>query len=119
MKSIAYLEDEELNAAIVKLFLQDKYNVTTYATGEEFLAYLEDHQPDLLILDVMLPGKLDGLQVCQTLRTKDNFKETPIIIASARAQDEDVQLGIDAGANTYLIKPFMEEELLEAIVNLI
>lgn len=85
------------------------YQVELASDGEEALAVVRDSPPDLVILDIMLPG-LDGMQVCRRLRAGDT--ELPILMLTARDQVPDRVSGLDAGADDYLVKPFAFEELL-------
>ena len=84
------------------------YNVSTAGDGPSGLEVARQHQPDLIVLDVMLPG-LDGLSVCRQLRA---VTDTPILMLTARDDVPDRVLGLDAGADDYLVKPFAVEELL-------
>ena len=84
------------------------YNVSTAGDGPGGLEVARQHRPDLIVLDVMLPG-LDGLSVCRQLRA---VTDTPILMLTARDDVPDRVLGLDAGADDYLVKPFAVEELL-------
>ena len=72
-----------------------------------------------LLLDVMMPGEFDGLQVCQRIRKDPHGARTRIILLTARGQKSDIELGTAAGADAYLVKPFSPLELIETIENLI
>jgi two-component system, OmpR family, response regulator MprA len=88
------------------------YAVDLAADGEEALAIARDRPPDLVVLDVMLPG-IDGLAVCKRLRAAD--PHVPILLLTARGRVPDRVAGLDAGADDYLIKPFAFDELLARI----
>jgi two-component system response regulator MprA len=88
------------------------YPVDLAADGEEALELAREHPPDLVVLDVMLPG-LDGVEVCRRLRTGD--PELPILILTAKGRIPDRVAGLDAGADDYLVKPFAFDELLARI----
>ena len=88
------------------------YNVDLAADGEQALAIARDRQPDLVVLDVMLPG-LDGLEVCRRLRAGD--PGLPVLLLTAKDRVPDRVAGLDAGADDYLIKPFAFDELLARI----
>lgn len=83
-------------------------------SGEEALAVIGDYNPDLILLDIMMPG-IDGYEVCRKIRKQPVFKSTAIIMVSARAMDSERAKGIAAGANGYVTKPFDEQELLEKV----
>jgi DNA-binding response OmpR family regulator len=86
--------------------------VVTAADGEEGIALVDQHNPDLLILDVMMPKK-DGLQTCKELRTKGI--STPLILLTARSAEVDKVLGLELGADDYLAKPFGMRELIARV----
>lgn len=88
------------------------YSADLAADGEDALAMARDNPPDLVVLDVMLPG-LDGVEVCRRLRAGD--PELPILMLTARGRVPDRIAGLDAGADDYLVKPFAFDELLARI----
>ena len=88
------------------------YEVFVVATGEEALENIAPPGPDVVILDVMLPG-IDGLETCRRLRTRTNL---PVIMLTARGEDADVVAGLDAGADDYVVKP-VEVRVLAARIN--
>lgn len=88
------------------------YAADLAADGEEALAIARDNPPDLVVLDVMLPG-LDGVEVCRRLRAGD--RELPILMLTAKGRVPDRVAGLDAGADDYLVKPFAFDELLARI----
>lgn len=87
----------------------EQYDVHVAETGPIALEKAESTQPDLIVLDLMLPG-IDGIEVCQTLR--DQGDEVPILMLTARDEVSDRVIGLDAGADDYLVKPFAFPELL-------
>lgn len=80
-------------------------------TGEEGLLLAEEHEPDLIILDWMLPGQ-SGIEVCRQLRRKPAMKATPIIMLTARGEEDDRVRGLDIGADDYVVKPYSVNELM-------
>ena len=81
------------------------YEVTTALDGQQALDRVKESKPDLMILDLMLP-KLDGYKVCRLLKLDERTKEVPILIFTARAQEQDIKLATECGADAYLTKPF-------------
>lgn len=107
-KKVLVVDDDVKTVELVKLYLnRDGYRVLTAYDGIEALSLARESHPDLIVLDLMLPG-LDGLQVCQTLRTES---DVPIIMLTARTTDEDKLTGLGLGADDYVTKPFSPREL--------
>ena len=94
------------------------YEVSTAYDGQEALEKVRHSQPDLVILDLMLP-KLDGYKVCRLLKFDEKTRAIPILIFTARAQVEDVTLATECGADAYLTKPFEAKTLLAKIQELL
>ncbi|SDZ51939.1 DNA-binding response regulator, OmpR family, contains REC and winged-helix (wHTH) domain [Evansella caseinilytica] len=114
---IMLVEDEEMLSAIVAKGLRKVgYAVDTVFDGEEALVYYEMNEYDMIVLDLNIP-KIDGLDVLRAIRKKDT--DTKILILSARAKIDERILGLDEGANDYLIKPFDFGELEARIRNLL
>ncbi|MCG3206641.1 MAG: Alkaline phosphatase synthesis transcriptional regulatory protein PhoP [Anaerolineae bacterium] len=110
---ILIVEDEEAIAAFVQTTLErDGFKVTWVGDGVRALTLIGSSEPDLVILDLALPG-LDGLQVCQTIRRRDHY--LPIIMLTARDEDVDKIVGLEAGADDYVTKPFNARELLARV----
>lgn len=115
MRKIWIVEDEPDIADLVAHNLRkERYNVGVFHDGESFLESLEDELPDLVILDLMLPG-IDGLEVCRMMRSDERTRGTPIIILTAKAEELDVVLGLELGADDYVVKPFSVRELIARI----
>src|SRR6266571_3142557 len=105
---ILIVEDEPMVAEVVQRYLiRDGYAVDIAHDGFGALAAYDNFQPDLLVLDVMLPG-LDGLEVCRRIRAR---ADTPIIMLTARAEEVDKLVGLEIGADDYMTKPFSPREL--------
>lgn len=110
---ILIVEDDATIARFVELELSHvSYEVHKFADGESALAQIEAIEPDVVILDVMLPG-VDGLQVARTIRERG--LNMPILMLTARSETQDVVMGFDAGADDYLRKPFEIPELLSRV----
>src|ERR1700710_428349 len=109
MSSILVVEDDPKTAALVRLYLENAgHEVAVAADGRRALAAARERTPDLVVLDVMLPG-IDGLAVCRALRAES---EVPVILLTARASEEDRLRGLDLGADDYVAKPFSPRELV-------
>jgi two-component system response regulator BaeR len=106
------VEDEPELAALVADYARAAgYLPTVFGDGAEALAAIRTRMPALVVLDLMLPG-LDGLAVCRTVR---EFSEVPIVMVTARVEEIDRLLGLEAGADDYLCKPFSPRELMARI----
>ena len=109
---VAIVEDEPELAALVADYARAAgYEPALFDDGAQALAAFRDAQPDLVVLDLMLPG-LDGLSVCRALRA---FSQVPVIMVTARVEEIDRLLGLEAGADDYLCKPFSPRELMARI----
>jgi DNA-binding response OmpR family regulator len=106
---ILVVDDEPAIVTVVRERLErDGFSVRGVATGEEALAHLEAEPADLVVLDVMLPG-IDGLEVLRRLRGQGNL--VPVVVLTARDEDVDRIVGLELGADDYLVKPFNPREL--------
>lgn len=106
-------EDEKaLSKALTAILERNNYSVDPVYDGQEALDYLESDNYDGIILDIMMP-KVDGITVLRTIRSKGNL--IPVLLLTAKSEVDDKILGLDAGANDYLTKPFNSRELLARI----
>ncbi len=111
MKILA-VDDEPLYLRLLKVNLEPEgYEVITASDGEAALELVASKQPDLVILDVMMP-KLDGITTCERIR---QFSTVPIIILTARGEEQDRVRGLDVGADDYVVKPFSVTELVARV----
>jgi len=108
------VDDEELNRVILEEIFEDNYEFICVDNGNECLQKIEQRMPDLVLLDVNMPG-LSGLDVCKTLREKADAVNLPIIFVSALASDEERLAGYEAGGDDYVTKPFHAEELVAKV----
>jgi len=107
-KRVLVVDDDAKTVELVKLYLnRDGYRVLTAYDGVEALCLARESHPDLIVLDLMLPG-IDGLEVCRILREES---EVPIIMLTAKTTDQDKLVGLDLGADDYVTKPFSPREL--------
>ena len=112
MARILVVDDEETLVDLVRSYLErEQYEVLTAADGRAALALARSTQPDLVVLDVMLPG-LDGIEVCRQLR---QFSDAYVIMLTARTEEIDKILGLTVGADDYLTKPFSPRELVARV----
>ncbi|CAH6929184.1 Chitin catabolic cascade sensor histidine kinase ChiS [Vibrio chagasii] len=108
-------DDEPVNLRVLDSFLKlEGYRVRTACDGPETIELIEKEKPELLLLDIMMPG-MSGYQVCETLRKQYDHAQLPIIMLTALNQAEDRVRGFEAGANDYLSKPFNKQELAARI----
>ena len=115
IRRIAIVEDEPDIAEIVKYNLErEGFEVRHSEHGTDGLKLIKDWQPDLAILDIMLPG-MDGVEICRNIRQSENIGDIPIIMLSAKDDEIDVVLGLRMGADDYVTKPFSPRELLERV----
>ncbi len=113
-KRILCVDDEPMNLDILEYTLKPEYHTLMASSGEEAIEMAARLQPDLILLDIMMPG-LDGYETCRQLRDIPILRHTKIVLVSARAQIEDRLRGYEVGADDYLTKPFDDEELLAKI----
>ena len=114
-KKILLVDDEDALLDMVKMRLEaNDYEVITAVDGEAGLELARKERPDLIILDIMLP-KMDGYKVCALLKKDTRYSSIPILMFTAKAQQEDMKIGEEAGANGYITKPFEPKALLGKI----
>ena len=112
MKILLVEDTEQLNKALTTVLRRNSYVVDSAFDGEEALLFIKQGQYDLIILDIMLP-KINGLEVLKFVRT--NNIQTPVLLLTAKTTTEDKVTGLDMGADDYLAKPFIIDELLARI----
>ena len=114
-KRILVVDDEIDLVEMLSIRLEaNDYEVFAAYDGQEGLDKARTLKPDLIILDLMLP-KLDGFKVCRMLKFDEKYKQIPIILFTARAQESDIKLGKEVGADAYVTKPFEPDILLGKI----
>ena len=112
MKILLVEDTEQLNKALTTVLRRNSYVVDSAFDGEEALIFIDQYQYDLIILDIMLP-KVNGLEVLKRIRGSNN--QTPVLLLTAKSTTEDKITGLDLGADDYLAKPFVIDELLARI----
>lgn len=108
--------EDETSILVPLRFLMEQNGFTVIAveSGEAALAALTDFQPDLILLDIMLPG-MDGFEVCQRVRSNPAFRHVKIVMLSAKGGDIDVTKGLAVGADDYIPKPFSNKEVVRRV----
>jgi len=107
---VMIVDDDPQNSQFIEEILSDDYELSIASTGEEALCKIDQTNPDIILLDVMMPG-INGYEVCKEIRSKKNHSNVKIILVTARAMLEEKLKGYDAGADDYITKPFQYEEL--------
>ncbi len=119
MPLILVVDDEPINIQVLRNVLQPVgYAVRAAENGVDALACIERLKPDLVVLDVMMPG-MSGLEVAKAIRERHDLLDIPIIMVTARSRTRDVIAGFEHGANDYVVKPFVKEELLARVATLL
>jgi DNA-binding response OmpR family regulator len=112
VQKIVVIDDEESVREVVRAYLEkDGFRVFTAADGSEGLALAEKHQPDLIVLDLMLPD-ISGEQICEEVRSRS---DVPIVMLTAKVSEDERIAGLVAGADDYLVKPFSPRELVARV----
>ncbi len=110
-RTIYIIEDEQDISELIRFNLSlEGYKVESFPTGEAGLRAIEEVAPDLLILDIMLPG-MSGLEICRRLKEDAKTKKIPVIMVSARGEEADIVKGLELGADDYVTKPFSPKVL--------
>jgi DNA-binding response OmpR family regulator len=116
-KRILVVDDEVDLVETIRFSLElDGYDVLVAYNGEEALNQARKENPDLILLDLMLP-KLDGYKVCRLLKFDEKYKHIPILMLTAKIQEKDRATGMETGANEYITKPFEMDELMKKVKN--
>jgi two-component system phosphate regulon response regulator PhoB len=118
-EKILVVEDDKDIVEVIKYNLtKEGYQVTCTLSAEAALKTLEENIPDLILLDLMLPG-MDGLEFCRIIRNKPEFRAIPIIMLTARSEETDIVVGLEVGAGDYITKPFSPRVLIARIKNVL
>lgn len=114
-KKILVVEDQQEIRRLIRMTLElEDYSIHDCATADEGARLLPSLRPDLVLLDVMTPGGIDGLDLCRLVKQGPGPRP-PVILLTARGHQSDVEAGLAAGADAYLLKPFSPLELLETV----
>ncbi len=114
-KSIAIVDDEPDIVELITYHLKkENFKVNEFYDGESLLSYIENYIPDLIILDLMLP-EIDGLEICRILKKENRTSLIPIIMLTAKGTEIDKVVGLELGADDYIVKPFSPRELVARV----
>jgi len=120
MKPSVLLVDDEPNIVLSLEFLmkQAGYDVRIARDGDAALAAVKDRAPDLILLDVMTPGR-DGYEICQTIRANPEWRAVKIVMLTAKSREVEREKGLALGADDYITKPFSTRELVDRVKRLL
>ena len=114
-ETILIVDDEEDIVELIKYNLKNEgYAILTALTGEQAIKEARQSRPDLIVLDLMLPG-IDGLEVTRHLKNNDKTNHIPIVMLTAKGEESDIVIGLEMGANDYISKPFSPKVLIARI----
>jgi len=114
-KYILIIEDEEDIRELVRYNLKrEAFTVTEVNSGEAGLASVAKELPDLILLDLMLPGK-DGMQICRELKQNKATRDIPVVMMTAKGEESDIVAGLEMGAEDYIVKPFSPKVLVARV----
>ena len=115
-QTVLVVDDEPHIVEVVQDYLkQANYRVLTAQDGQTALTLARHERPDLVILDLMLPGSMDGLEVCRRVRQDQSLADLPIIMLTARSEEMDRLIGLELGADDYVTKPFSPREVVARV----
>lgn len=113
-KSVVIIEDDVNIAKAEKLILQDKFEVHLAHDGESGLDLVRKKKPDIVVLDLMLP-RLHGFELCKRIKAEQGLKNTKIVMVTAKNEEKDEAMGMNLGADDYIMKPFEPFELVHVV----
>lgn len=116
MKKILIVDDQLEVRELVEVTLRvEDYRILQAENGEKAIEIARAEKPDLIIMDIMMPGSVDGLEATRILKNDPETKDCKIIMLTAKGQEADREAGFEAGANDYFIKPFSPLELIKKV----
>ena len=119
MQRVLIVEDQPDIRKLIRMTLEfEAYEIAEAPDGAQGLRMAQEIQPDLMLLDVMMPGELDGLQVCQRIKADPALAHIKVVLLTARGQASDLDAGQTVGADDYLVKPFSPLQLVDTIERL-
>lgn len=115
-KRILIVEDHADIRKLIRMTLEfESFEIHEAASADEGLEMIRQLKPDLLLLDIMMPGQLDGIDLCRIVKSDPSLGRPQVVILTARTQAKDIETGMNAGADAYLLKPFSPLKLIETI----
>lgn len=119
MTKILIIEDQPDIRSLITMTLQSEdHEIVEADDADSGWKRLLEQRPDIVLLDIMMPGDVDGLQLCRRIRQDERLAHTRIVLVSARGHRNDMQIGLEAGADDYLLKPFSPLRLLDLVDDL-
>jgi two-component system, sensor histidine kinase and response regulator len=116
--TILVADDNTENLRLVStILLSEGYKLALVHDGDGVMKVLEENKIDLILLDILMPGSMDGFQVCRNLKSNPKTKEIPVIFLSSRTEAEDIIEGFSIGGADFIAKPFKRQELLARVSN--
>lgn len=115
MYKVLVVDDQADIRRMIMIALSGDFDLLEAEDGVGALQMVREHRPDVVLLDVMMPGDIDGLQALQIIRADPEIAATRVIMVSAKGQVSDYELGMKLGANAYFVKPFSPLQLFDAI----
>nr|WP_145545446.1 response regulator [Variovorax boronicumulans] len=116
MRKILIVEDHADIRKLLRMTLEfEDYDIQEAGTGDQGLALALQSAPDVVLLDLMMPGQLNGLDVCRRIKNDPGLRHTKVVMLTARGQSGDREAGLQAGADDYLVKPFSTLQVLETL----
>lgn len=107
-------DDEPMNQMILEELLEGDYELVCVDNGVECVESVKKRRPDLILMDINMP-EMDGLEACRQIKVQTEMANLPIIMVSALASETEIEIGLAAGGDAYISKPFDEEKLFETI----
>jgi len=115
-KRILIVEDHADIRRLIRMTLEfENYEIHEAVNADEGLQAVRQSRPDLLLLDIMMPGSMDGLDLCRLVKSDPTLGMPRVVLLTARGQSQDIKAGMKAGADAYLLKPFSPLKLIETI----
>lgn len=115
-KRILIVDDHADIRKLIRMTLEfESFEIHEAANADEGLEMVRQFKPDLLLLDIMMPGQLDGIDLCRIVKSDSSLGRPQVIMLTARGQAKDIETGMNAGADAYLLKPFSPLKLIETI----
>lgn len=116
MKKILIVDDQEQVRELVEVTLRDEnYRILQAGSGEEAIKTARREKPELIIMDIMMPGMMDGLEATRIIKEGSKTKGCKVIMLTAKGQDTDIEKGYKAGAEDYFVKPFSPLDLIRKV----